>query len=138
MPTPRHVRRSPSEVWYVALLAHLGVVSCLFSLRAAENPKTIEDDPFAATIRPTGPLTPEDEQKSFRLPEGFRIELYAAEPEIQKPMNLAFDARGRLWMSGSTEYPFAAADGKGRDAIKILEDSDADGRADTRSARSSP
>lgn len=89
------------------------------------------DDPFAAAVRPTEPLTPEEEEKSFHLPPGFRMRLFAAEPEIQKPMNLAFDGRGRLWVSGSTEYPYAApADRPAKDSIRILEDTDKDGRVD--------
>ena len=36
----------------------------------------------------------------------------AAEPDIHKPMNLAFDDRGRLWVTESVEYPFAAAAGR--------------------------
>ncbi len=59
------------------------------------------------------------------------MQLFAAEPDLQKPINLAFDARGRLWVSGSVEYPFAApVDKPGKDTIKILEDTDGDGRAD--------
>ena len=71
-----------------------------------------------------------EQLRSFRLPTGFKIQLFAAEPDIQKPMNLAFDSRGRLWASGSVEYPYAAKDGEGRDTIKVLEDTDHDGRAD--------
>jgi putative heme-binding domain-containing protein len=89
------------------------------------------EDPFVANVRPTEALTPEQEQKTFHLPPGFEIQLFAAEPDIQKPMNLAFDAKGRLWTSGSTEYPYAAPlDKPARDAIKIVEDTDGDGRAD--------
>jgi putative heme-binding domain-containing protein len=89
------------------------------------------DDPFAAAIRPTNALTPEHERASFHLPPGFRVQLFAAEPEIQKPMNMAFDARGRLWVSGSTEYPYPApADRPGRDSIRVLEDTDRDGHVD--------
>ena len=59
--------------------------------------------PFSATasppVAPTEALSPEEELKEFRLPAGFEIELVAAEPDIQKPMNMAFDARGRLWVT---------------------------------------
>src|SRR5690606_14271649 len=44
--------------------------------------------------------------------------------------NMAFDARGRLWVAGSNEYPFPAKPGEGRDTIRILEDADGDGRAE--------
>ena len=78
----------------------------------------------------TEPLAPEQQRAQFELPAGFAIELVAAEPQIQKPMNMAFDARGRLWVTHSVEYPFAAAAGtKPRDGLTILEDFGPDGRA---------
>ena len=87
-------------------------------------------DPFAENVRPTEALTPEQEQKSFHLPPGFAIQLVAAEPAINKPMNLAFDATGRLWVSTSREYPFPAPlDKPARDRIMIFEDFGPDGRA---------
>ena len=93
-------------------------------------------------VRETGPLTPEEELKGFSVPDGFKIQLFASEPMINKPINLAWDKKGRLWVSSTVEYPYAAekdrwADDKGskvrdsRDAIKILEDIDGDGKADT-------
>jgi putative heme-binding domain-containing protein len=61
---------------------------------------------------------------------GFAIQLVASEPDIQKPMNLAFDARGRLWVTHSSEYPFPAADPeKSKDAVSILEGIGPDGKA---------
>jgi len=66
----------------------------------------------------------------FKLPPGFEIQFVASEPEIQKPMNLAFDTRGRLWVTHSVEYPFAAAPGTTpRDGLTVLEGFGPDGRA---------
>jgi putative heme-binding domain-containing protein len=87
-------------------------------------------DKYAEHIAPTGPRTPQEEQKLFRLPPGFEIQLVASEPDILKPINIAFDARGRLWVTMSQEYPFPVKDGKPtRDSVKILENFGPDGRA---------
>lgn len=86
---------------------------------------------FQENVRTTQPLTPEEQRETFTLPQGFEIQLVASDPDIAKPMNIAFDDRGRLWVSSSREYPFAAEEGsQPQDAIKILEDTDGDGRAD--------
>ena len=74
--------------------------------------------------------SPAAERIALHVPPGFEVQLVAAEPEIDKPMNLAFDARGRLWVTHSREYPIAAAPGAGRDRVSILEDTNSDGRAD--------
>ncbi|WP_417734226.1 c-type cytochrome [Rosistilla oblonga] len=53
---------------------------------------------------------PADQQRErFRLPPGFEIQLVVSDPEIGQPMNLNFDARGRLWVTHSVEYPYPAA-----------------------------
>jgi putative heme-binding domain-containing protein len=76
---------------------------------------------FDDIIRKTDPLTPEQEQKAFHLPPGFEIQLVASEPSIGKPMNMAFDAQGRLWITQSREYPFPApTNAPARDAIKVI------------------
>src|SRR4051812_15216954 len=56
-------------------------------------------DPFAENVRTTEPNAPAAEAKLFHLPDGFEITLVASEPDIGKPMNLAFDSRGRLWVT---------------------------------------
>ena len=92
-------------------------------------------------VRDTEALTPAEEQTKLHVPPGFELQLFASEPMINKPINMAFDARGRLWVSSTVEYPYAAkrdrwSDDQGthvkdsRDAIKILEDTDGDGKAD--------
>src|SRR6476469_4871941 len=82
-----------------------------------------------AVVAPTNKLSPEQEKSHFKLPPGFEIQLVAAEPDINKPMNIAFDERGRLWITDTIEYPFPADPGKGRDTVKILSDFDDNGHA---------
>lgn len=73
-------------------------------------------------MAPTEALSPADERAAFRVPAGFEVQLVASEPQIQKPMNLAFDARGRLWVTHSVEYPFAQANAAiARDGLSVLE-----------------
>jgi putative heme-binding domain-containing protein len=87
-------------------------------------------DPYAEHVASTQPRSPEQERKLLQLPPGFEAQLVAAEPDIQKPLNLAFDDHGRLWVSDTVEYPFPAPQGrKPRDTVKILEDFGPDGRA---------
>ena len=74
--------------------------------------------------------SPEEERRGFRLPPGFEAQLVAAEPEIAKPMNLAFDDRGRLWVTTTLEYPYPAeGDATPRDSVVILSDFGLDGHA---------
>lgn len=73
--------------------------------------------------------SPEEEKKLFKLPPGFEAQLVASEPDIAKPMNLAFDAKGRLWVTSSLEYPFPAQGRVGRDMVHVLEDFAPDGKA---------
>lgn len=81
-------------------------------------------------VAKTEPLTPDQEKASFKLPPGFEAQLVAADPDVHKPMNLAFDDQGRLWVTSSLEYPFPAPEGKtGRDQVLIFSDFGPDGRA---------
>ena len=78
------------------------------------------------------PLAPFESIKHLVVPPGFEPRLFAAEPEIFKPLCMAWDHRGRLWIAESTDYPNTKRrDGQGRDRISILEDADGDGRADS-------
>lgn len=77
------------------------------------------------------PLSPEESVRRMHLPEGFRVELFAAEPEIVKPLAMNFDERGRVWIIESLDYPNDVFPrGEGHDRIKVCEDTDGDGRAD--------
>ena len=112
----------------IALLAT--GTECSLAADVAAPPKQ-DPDVFRSVVRPTEPLTADEELRTFSVPDGFEVELVAAEPDIAKPMNLAFDARGRVWVTDSVEYPIPApSDQAGRDTIKVLEDTDGDGRVD--------
>jgi putative heme-binding domain-containing protein len=84
--------------------------------------------PQDPNIASTDPRSPAEEVKAFHLPAGFEVQLVAAEPDIHKPLNMAFDDRGRLWVTDTVEYPFPAKENP-RDSVKVLEDFGPDGRA---------
>jgi putative membrane-bound dehydrogenase-like protein len=77
------------------------------------------------------PLTVAESMRHISVPGGFRVELFAAEPEIIKPITLAWDDRGRAWIAETVDYPNELQPpGEGHDRIKICEDTDHDGKAD--------
>jgi mono/diheme cytochrome c family protein/glucose/arabinose dehydrogenase len=77
--------------------------------------------------------SPEEESRTFKLAPGYRIELVAAEPMVQKPIFFEFDPDGRIWV---IEYQGYMRDLAGRGEgdpicrLVVLEDTDHDGRAD--------
>jgi putative heme-binding domain-containing protein len=116
--------------------------------------------PAAEERRGTGLLAAAEQRPLFHVPPGFSVQLVASEPDIQKPLNLNFDAAGRLWVTGTAMYPWPAqrdAEGKpiaafaanwndnpvafraastpptpedaGRDTVRVLSDFGPDGRA---------
>lgn len=77
------------------------------------------------------PLSAAESQKLIQVPPEFRLELFASEPDIVNPVTMSFDERGRLWVVETVDYPNEVAGAEaGDDRIKILEDTDGDGRAD--------
>jgi putative membrane-bound dehydrogenase-like protein len=102
--------------------------------------------PLAAEEKPTFPAprntqdpkdqlsTPEEALASIQLPEGFRASLFAAEPDVQQPISLTTDERGRLWIAENYTYAESQVNFAKdlRDRIVILEDADGDGRFDKR------
>ena len=107
---------------------------CVLSLLLNGCTNKSEDESkyeFTENIRSTEARTPEEEMAGFKLPDGFEIELFASEPDIGKPMNMTFDAKGRMWVTQSSTYPLPNESGFGQDRISILEDTDKDGKADT-------
>lgn len=76
------------------------------------------------------PLMPEEALKSFQLQDGFKIELFAAEPYVLDPVDMVFDEKGNAFVVEMPDYPFMPEDGKGVGRIRMLQDTDGDGRID--------
>lgn len=77
------------------------------------------------------PLSPQQELQSFRLSEDFRVELFASEPHVVDPVEMVFDENGRIYVAEMLDYPEDPPPGKpARSRIKMLEDSNGDGRID--------
>jgi putative membrane-bound dehydrogenase-like protein len=100
-----------------------------------------------------GGFTPEAAVRRMVVPDGFHVEVFAVEPMVRQPLSASFDDRGRLWVIEYLQYPVPAGlkpvtvdqylrteydripdppprGPRGADRIKILEDTDGDGRAD--------
>jgi putative heme-binding domain-containing protein len=73
---------------------------------------------------------PEIERKTLQLADGFEVHLFAADPLLAKPIQMNFDAAGRLWVACSEAYPQIKPGQKANDKIIVLEDTDGDGKAD--------
>lgn len=97
-----------------------------------------------------GPLRPAEAVQQFQLQPGFKAEVIAAEPLIAKPIAVQWDARGRLWVAETPEYPNGRRQPKipwkdtgtlepgnesreARDSISVLEDTNGDGIMDRKS-----
>jgi putative membrane-bound dehydrogenase-like protein len=79
-------------------------------------------------------LPPAEAAAGFRAPEGFRVGVFAAEPDVRNPIAMAWDRRGRLWVAENYTYAELPRifDLRLRDRVLIFEDTDGDGRADRR------
>lgn len=78
------------------------------------------------------PLSPAESQQLIQTPPGFELQLFASEPDIINPICMNWDEKGRLWLVETRDYPneINTEDQQGNDRIKILEDTDGDGKAD--------
>ena len=73
--------------------------------------------------------SPEAELKTLKVPAGFRVGLFASEPMITNPSAIDVDTKGRVWVA-EIQFYRRAAKTPPADQIKVLEETDGDGRAD--------
>jgi putative membrane-bound dehydrogenase-like protein len=89
----------------------------------------------ASGFEPPGasaPLSPAEAIRRMKVPEGFTVSLFAAEPDVVQPIAMTIDTRGRLWVVENYSYPIWLGGPRGRDRVLIFEDLDNDGRFDRR------
>ncbi|MGE3172527.1 MAG: PVC-type heme-binding CxxCH protein [Planctomycetota bacterium] len=76
-------------------------------------------------------LSPAAAAAAMRAPDGFAVDLIAAEPDLHQPIALWIDERARLWVAEAYSYPEHAGDAA-KDTILVFEDRDRDGSFETR------
>ena len=79
---------------------------------------------------PGAPDAPEEALKKLKMPDGFTATLFAHEPDVQNPIGMAWDTRGRMWIAENYTYAETSKrfELKLRDRVTILEDTDHDGK----------
>src|ERR1700712_500958 len=98
-------------------------IALLLVFSVQTRAKEILGKPHVGSHAPA--LTPEESQKHFKVPPGFEVRLFAAEPDVINPVAMSFDEKGRLWVLEAYEYPYerptAGKDSRpGRDRVICL------------------
>ncbi len=105
----------------------------------AAKPDVAERGPARADDYRFAGQAPEDAATNMTVPPGFRVSLFAGEPDLHQPVGFCFDDRGRLWVAEAYCYPkrkpfpgplLPEAERTNGDKILIFEDTDGDGKFD--------
>ncbi|HVV74204.1 MAG TPA: PVC-type heme-binding CxxCH protein [Verrucomicrobiae bacterium] len=126
--TPSHLGRGP---WLL-------MVAFALSAAAPRSGLAAETNGFPApynTRQADGHfLKPEEAVKTIQLPPGFHASLFAGEPDVQQPIGMTMDGRGRIWVAENYTYSEKPLswDTNLNDRILILEDTNHDGHFDKR------
>jgi putative membrane-bound dehydrogenase-like protein len=137
----RNVRVKPLKAGQTAGVAPSSPTPLPVSTGAVGNRKQLAiEGKFPAIVNTQNPReappTPAESLRKITVPAGFQVTLFAGEPDVQQPINMAIDDRGRVWVAECYTYAGGGFPGvwdkKPRDRIIILEDTDHDGRFDKR------
>lgn len=113
------MKRCFSRAFVALSLIAVGLGSPFLSAQQGEFP-----------VAPGKGLTPDEAAKAMTLPPGFKATAFAGEPAVHQPIAFTIDESGRLWVVENYAYPTWSP--YGHDRILVLEDTDGDGRHDTR------
>ena len=124
-------RSSPLRSACLMALAAAGISRPAFALNEKNaGPEKVE---IKFNLPPPAPLMPEEALKTFTIESGYRIELVAAEPLVEAPVAMSWDDQGRLYVVEMRGYMHDVPGSKDMEPlgrIKLLEDTDGDGRMD--------
>lgn len=104
------------------------VIFAFFVLSVAVARAEVKQDPPGFVVQPGTTTPPAETARMMKVPDGFTVKVFAAEPDVHQPIALTIDDRGRLWVVENYSYPDWKADGN--DVVRILEDTDGDGKFD--------
>ena len=108
------------------------VVSLIVATSSAARLLADDFNPLNTQADGQSPLSPSEAIKRLHVPEGFRITLAAAEPDVRQPIAITFDDRGRLWVAESYSYDGSTFTDEAHDRILVFEDTTGDGVLDQR------
>lgn len=104
------------------------MIGLTITAQSADKTETKPKVDYSAEMPRILPRTPEEALKSFKIHPDFEVQLVAAEPLVRDPVAMCFDARGRAYVVEMPEYN--DANQEGYSSVKLLEDTDGDGRFD--------
>ena len=120
------------QLWIASVLALLG--GAAWGIAGEPQPPAFPT-PFDTEPASSGlPLPPEEAAQRFQVPPGFKVTVFAAEPDVRNPIAMTWDGRGRLWVAENYTYADRSKvyDLSLRDRVLIFEDKDHDGKFDER------
>lgn len=120
------------------ICTRLRSIVCVAALVSPNAATSLADD-FPILInsekdKTAQPMPADQASASFAVPDGFRVDVFAAEPDVQNPIAMTWDTRGRLWIAENFTYAERSQrfDLSLRDRVLIFDDADHDGVAEKR------
>ena len=90
----------------------------------------VQSGGYLSAQRYAAALSPAESQKTFQLDPAFAIELFLTEPDVLSPVDMAFDARGNVYVVEMGDYPYDARPGHFKGRIRLIRDTNGDGKPD--------
>ena len=115
------------------MLALRGLIVLIFFLNLVFG-DDFPELPNTESTTDADPPSAEESAKSFSLPDGYGVSVWAGEPAVQNPIGMAWDHKGRMWVAENYTYGSRKVrfDLSLRDRVIVLADEDGDGEAETR------